>query len=132
MFFVGVAACTSTNKSDHGHKHDSEEIVLNDGAKWTVVPEMLGYIRNMEVDVSEFKGESLEDHHALADTLNVNLDLLTSNCTMSGKAHDELHKWLLPYIHQVEELAECTTAEDAGKTYLSIKEGFTTFNTYFQ
>ena len=52
------------------------------------------HIRKMEKDVASFKGSELVDYQQLSKELNTSLDLLTSGCTMTGKAHDELHKWL--------------------------------------
>ena len=57
-----------------------------------------------------------------------NLDLLTSNCTMKGQAHDELHKWLLPYLDLVTDFSKDKSAEQ----FAEIQNAFTTFNQYFE
>ena len=51
---------------------------------------------------------------------------------MKGKAHDELHKWLLPYIDMVKELSEAKDETEAEKQFHNIQTSFTTFNQYFQ
>ena len=51
---------------------------------------------------------------------------------MKGKAHDELHKWLLPYIDLVKELSEAKDETEASKHFENIQISFTTFNQYFQ
>ncbi|MBK9047964.1 MAG: hypothetical protein IPL74_15190 [Bacteroidetes bacterium] len=51
---------------------------------------------------------------------------------MKGKAHDELHKWLLPYIDLVKELSEAKDETEAAKQFENIQTSFTTFNQYFQ
>lgn len=47
---------------------------------------------------------------------------------MKGQAHDELHKWLLPYIELVDDFSKDKSNENLAK----IQESFTTFNQYFQ
>ncbi len=86
----------------------------------------------MENDVSNFKGTTLTEYKTLSENLQKNVDLLTSNCTMKGKAHDELHKWLLPYIDLVKELSEAKDETKAAKQFEYIQTSFSTFNQYFQ
>ncbi len=88
---------TETVSQEPEHQHDENETIeLNNGEKWKVDENMITHIRNMENDVSNFKGTTLTEYKTLSENLQKNVDLLTSNCTMKGKAHDELHKWLLP------------------------------------
>ena len=119
---------TAIHKEDH-HNHESEAIMLNDGEKWKVVENMSGYIRNMEKAVNEFEGD---DYPALAKTIDENIRELTSNCTMEGQAHDELHKWLLPFIELSEEFDVATEFEEQEKIYREFKASFKTYNTYFE
>ena len=93
----------TTVKAEH-HHDEHEAIVLNNGEKWKVDDNMMEHIRNMEKDVTAFAGNSDKNYAQLVTNLKTNLDLLTSNCTMKGQAHDELHKWLVPYIELVDKL----------------------------
>ena len=129
---------TSTNKStvpatkeQHQHEH-SETIELNNGEKWKVEDHMLLHIRNMEKDVATFSKEESTDYNKLAEKLEGNIELLTSNCTMEGRAHDELHKWLVPYMDLVTNLSNAKNEQEGKKHFKAIKESFVTFNTYFQ
>jgi len=119
---------TVAHKEDH-HNHESEAILLNNGEKWKVVENMSGYIRNMEKAVNEFEGE---DYPALAKTIDENIRELTSNCTMEGQAHDELHKWLLPFIELSEEFDVATELEEQEQIYREFKASFKIYNTYFE
>jgi len=119
---------TVTHEEDH-HNHESEAILLNNGEKWKVVENMSGYIRNMEKAVNEFEGE---DYPALAKTIDENIRELTSNCTMEGQAHDELHKWLLPFIELSEEFDVATELEEQEQIYREFKASFKIYNTYFE
>ena len=101
----------------------------NDGEKWKVVENMSVYIRNMEKAVNEFKGDN---YPALAKTIDENIRALTENCTMEGQAHDELHKWLLPFIELSEEFDVATEKENQEKIYQEFKKMFVEYNTYFE
>ncbi len=117
---------------EHHHDEESEVIELNNGEKWVVDTNMITHIRNMENDVIAFAKAEQKIHKSLAEKLQANIDLLTSNCTMEGKAHDELHKWLLPYIDMVKELSEAEDETEASKQFENIQTSFKTFNQYFQ
>ena len=123
------SAETSQDTKTEVHEHSNDETIqLNDGQKWKVDVDMMAHIRIMENDVTSFDKETPENYQLLADNLKKNLDLLTSNCTMKGEAHDELHKWLLPYIELVDHFSKDKSNENLAK----IQESFTTFNQYFQ
>lgn len=131
---------SQTQQSDapkeSAHQHsESDSIELNNGAKWKVVPKMLKYIRNMESDINQFaetKHSDLKDYTQLGSSLRKNIDLLTSNCTMEGKAHDELHKWLVPYIDMVDKLNKSKDNNEAFHNFEEIKSSYKTFNLYFE
>jgi len=125
---------TSSKESEHQHS-ESDSIELNNGAKWKVIPEMMAHIRNMESDVNRFSETNhteFKDFTQLGASLQKNIDLLTSNCTMEGKAHDELHKWLLPYIDMVEKLNKSKNKDEALHTFEEIKASYKSFNIYFE
>lgn len=117
---------------EHQHNAEIQTIELNNGEKWEVDTNMITHIRNMENDVISFAKVEQKDYKSLSEKLQSNIDLLTSNCTMKGKAHDELHKWLLPYIDLVKELSEAKNEAEAEKQFQNIQTSFTTFNQYFQ
>ena len=118
---------TEIKMEEHQHS-DSEAIQLNEGKKWKVDDNMMLYIRNMEKDVMNFNSENNKNYPLLANKLKSNIDLLTSNCTMKGEAHDELHKWLVPYIELVDKFSK----EKSKNQFIEIQESFKTFNQYFQ
>jgi hypothetical protein len=141
-FFLFSCGNTPNEKSDkqaetatleeHQHNAEIQTIELNNGEKWKVDANMITHIRNMENDVISFSKAQQKDYESLAEKLQSNIELLTSNCTMKGQAHDELHKWLLPYIDIVNELSEAKDETAASKQFDNIKISFTTFNQYFQ
>ncbi len=105
---------------------------LDNGAKWTVNTEMMPPIKASEKLISEFVASDKKDYHALARQLNKNIKLLISSCTMKGKSHDELHKWLHPYMTLVDELEDAEDESEANQVFGKIEGSFETFNQYFQ
>ena len=118
---------TEIKTEEHQHS-ESETIQLNNGEKWKVDDNMMIHIRNMEKDVVHFDQEKSTNYSLLADKLKTNIDILTSNCTMKGQAHDELHKWLVPYI----ELVDLFSKEKSANQFTEIQNSFLTFNEYFK
>lgn len=125
-----AAAFCQTEKPSHD-KH-RQTLELNKGKKWKVHEKMLSYIRAMEKDLAQFENNKSQDYKKLAKKLQKNIDGLTSNCTMKGKAHDELHKWLLPFIANVKALSEEEHEQALLERVAEIKKSFIVFNTYFQ
>lgn len=117
--------------SEHEHSHN-EAILLDNGKKWKVVESMLVFIRNMENAVNEFESTAVKDYPALAKTIDKNIEDLTSNCTMTGQAHDELHKWLVPFIELSEDFDKAKDVSEQERIYKEFKAKFEVFNTYFE
>lgn len=131
LFSCNDKAKTETNEpvATEEHQHsDDEAIQLNEGKKWKVDESMMAHIRTMEKDIASFNNSKPENYPVLADDLKKNLDLLTSNCTMKGQAHDELHKWLLPFI----DLADKFSKDKSAEQFTEIQNSFKTFNQYFE
>ena len=125
-------AQTEINSMEEHHHDETETIELNNGEKWLVDENMMLHIRNMEKDIVENSSVEHIDYRILAEKLQKNIELLTSNCTMKGQAHDELHKWLLPFIDLVDGLSEASDNIEAAKQFQEIQASFTIFNQYFQ
>jgi hypothetical protein len=125
---------SASTESEHHHT-EGASIELNNGHKWKVEVEMMKYITNMQSDVklfSEANNKNLNNYITLGADLQKNIDLLTSNCTMEGKAHDELHKWLLPYIDMVDKFNKSKNESDNQAIFKEIENSFVLFNQYFE
>jgi len=125
---------TTTNEETHSH-NKIEPIVLNDGEKWVVVPEMMLFIRDMENGVIEFSAKenpSSDEYQELAVLIDQNIRDLTSNCTMEGQAHDELHKWLVPFIELSVQFDAATDLEEQKDIYEKFNQSYKTFNRFFK
>lgn len=125
---------SASTESEHHHT-EGAVIELNNGHKWKVEVEMMKYVTKMQSDVklfSDANNKNLNNYITLGAGLQKNIDLLTSNCTMEGKAHDELHKWLLPYIDMVDKLNKSKNDSDAQAIFKEIENSFVLFNQYFE
>lgn len=126
-----------TSKSDHheDNNHSSDhsaiaenELRLNEGHKWMMddhtrssFNKMAGSFLNM--DHLSLEGEGLKK---AGSDLQIQIDELIKGCTMTGKAHDQLHVYLMGYIPAVKELKESGRIEDAKKVrhYLEIYDEY--------
>lgn len=145
IFFsiIFLLSCNEAKVESNNIKTDSTQtetsaavdtsIHLNKGKKWKVESKMLLFIRNMETELNKQEQfNSLEQYKNLSLVLKSNLDSLTSNCVMEGEAHDELHKWLLPYIDLTDSLNNASDLNISEQLRLTIKDTYKTFNYYFE
>lgn len=122
---------TESNDSSNSLKN-TYNIELVNNEKWEVNKEMMIHIKNMESDIEVSSNQSNPNYEELGSQLDENIGLLTSNCTMTGKAHDELHKWLLPFIDLVKDLNATDSKEVQQESFDAIQESMNEFNTYFK
>ncbi len=142
---IGAWACNrasdKTDAHDQTHAKDNHEhhdnaaapaIVLDNGEKWTADENTLRLVRKMEDEILAFGKTPESNYKILADSLRKDLDLLVAGCTMKGKAHDELHKWLLPTINYVKALSGAETKQEANEILMRLDESFDVFNQSFK
>jgi len=129
-----IISCDSNEQITEYHQFELDyTLLLNDGEKWQVVDHMMDELRQIEeIVIANNAIESAIVIDDIADSLIVHLDLLTSNCTMQGQAHDELHKWLVPFINLVNEFAKNEDEDIAKEQLKEMKKSFEVFNTYFK
>ncbi|MDQ7007207.1 MAG: hypothetical protein Q9Q40_08235 [Acidobacteriota bacterium] len=101
---------------------------LDDGAKWKMDPHTRFVFGEM---ARSFLGSAplSQDSEALkraGSELQVSINKLIQGCTMTGPAHDQLHKFLTAYMPAVAALAGRGRLEDARKVkrYLEIYGDF--------
>ena len=118
-----------TPSNEITHEHTPDDLPLNDGAKWKVDDSMLVYSRNMESSIDNFKLVHDNSFIQLTETLLSNIHLLTSNCTMKDKTHNELLKF--PTIDLVNQLAASKIKSENIPLHLKLKESFIIFHQFF-
>lgn len=117
---------------EHQHDKESEELQLNGGQKWAANSEMMIFVRKMEGSVSALESAEEKDFKVLGADLQENVKALVSSCTMTGASHDELHKWLMPYMELVKKLNNAENDEESEKIFRKIQHSFGEFNQYFE
>ena len=129
-----ITSCTNQSdfKENSHLENNTYNIELVNNEKWEVNKEMMVHIKNMESDIEATSGQSNPNYKELGSKLDENIGFLTSNCTMEGKAHDELHKWLLPFIDLVKDLNAADSKEVQKQSFGAVQESMNEFNTYFK
>ena len=115
-----------------GNNKKEAEIVLNDGMKWKVNAEMMPPLESSKKLISEFVNSGDKDYEVLAAKLKENNELLISSCNMKGESHNELHKWLHPYMALLDELDGANDLDEANEASKKIEASYDSFDQYFQ
>jgi hypothetical protein len=133
-----LALCISTqlavaqSQSESITAYNAPELELNGGEKWQIDSEMMTHIRDSEEILRNFIRGNKQNYQALSKQLtDANTNLIMS-CSMTGKAHDLLHKWLNPHLKLVSELEKAETDESAEVIVSQLTQSFDLFNRYFR
>lgn len=142
LFSLG--SCADHNHGDSSHQEikstskeiaegdESEALSLNSGQKWVVNDEMKPFVEEGEQALNKYIQSDHGDYKALsAELKNANNELISS-CTMEGKSHDELHKWLHPHLELVDELTNANNQTEADKIIQRLTNSYQNYHTYFQ
>ena len=119
------------NHAEHQHEESSEAIELNNGEKWLVNEEMKPFVVKGEELVNSYIQNNQTDYKALSQQLKEQNDQLIKSCTMDGKSHDELHKWLHPHLEIVKSLEDETNATKANEIVLQLQQSYQQYHQYF-
>jgi hypothetical protein len=133
FLLVSITSCNNKKNKTIVQQEKVLEVTkleLNNGEKWQVNSEMMPHIKASENLLSVYSRKA--DYKVLATAFKENNNKLISSCTMKGKPHDELHKWLLPQLELVTQLEESQSKEEAEKHVREMQQSFKTFNAYFE
>ncbi len=132
LFFFQISAIHSQHSGDSSSADRVHELRLNDGEKWKIDADMVKHIRIGEDLLNEFIKRSGTDYSRLAKELSESNNQLIFSCSMTGEAHDLLHKWLHPHLELTAMLQKADDPEAASKLVYKMKDSYENFNTYFQ
>lgn len=107
-------------------------IELDNGQKWKINLEMHPFIAAGENILNAYTESRSNDFKTLAAQLKEKDAALIKSCTMKGKSHEELHKWLHPHLELVAELEMAGNEQQANDLVKQLKKSFQTFHEYFQ
>lgn len=118
-------------------EQNQQQIIINDielenGQRWLVNDEMKPFIKASENLFVDYINSQDTNHKKLAQDLKTNADALIKSCTMEGKAHDELHKWLHPYLEKIKQLQTAEMADEVANAISEIKTSFGIYHQNFQ
>ena len=117
--------------AEHHQDENSEAIELNKGEKWLVNEEMKPFVRKGEELVNTYIQEGKTDYKTLSEQLKDQNNQLIKSCTMDGKSHDELHKWLHPHLELVKELENETDTTKANEIVSKIQHSYQVYHQFF-
>lgn len=133
--FVGaiiIISCNSNQQHDTKENQEQSGINLNNGDKWKVNPEMKPHIEKGHELLAEYISKKGEDYQKLAENLTAQNNSLIQSCTMKGKSHDELHKWLYPHIELIKKLSNAKSVTEAETIIPDFEKSFNTYHNYFE
>ena len=119
------------NHAEHRHDESSEAIELNNGEKWLVNEEMKPFVLKGEELANAYIQNNQTDYKALAQKLKDQNSQLIKSCTMDGKSHDELHKWLHPHLEIVKALEDEADASKANEIVSQLQYSYQHYHNYF-
>lgn len=117
---------------EHHYNESSEALELNDGEKWIVNDEMKPFVAKQQELLNSYSQNNQTDYKELASQLQEQNQQLIQSCTMTGKSHDELHKWLHPHMALLVHLDASESKADADKLVSEINDSFETYHQHFQ
>jgi len=127
-------AVPAQSQSDAGFNTDlkDSDLTLNEGEKWEIEAEMMGHIKEGEKRLRKYLNSAEDDYLKLAKSLSESNSNLIFSCSMTGPAHDMLHKWLHPHLRLVNELEKAESAEEAEKLVAALSQSYRILGDYFQ
>ena len=107
------------------------EIVLNNGIKWSANTETTDGVREMLTLIQDNKTTTTVDYKKLGVALNNVKNTVVKECTMEGASHDNLHVWLHPLIEKIALLQKVQNAEEGAQLTSNIKTHLEGYYDYF-
>ena len=93
---------------------------------------MKPFIKNGVDLVNAYVETKDEDYKKLAEKIRLENNQLIKSCTMKGKSHDELHKWLHPHLELVDALGKAKSTTEANKIIQQLQQSNSTYQQYFE
>lgn len=141
LFTTLFLGCGHSKDSAHNHDHGSHsehsgdaQIMLDNGKKWKVDDETKLRIENIRGLLKEFQSQkktlALSDYNAIGTKVGTEIDGIIKGCSLTGQAHDELHKLLAMFFPELNNLRsnDLDMAKDGLK---NIQELIVQFDIFF-
>lgn len=122
---------TGAHEEPH-YNESSDAVELNNGERWVVNEEMKPFVLKRSELANTYIQEGQKDYKTLAEQLKDQNNQLIQSCTMTGKSHDELHKWLHPHLELVKELENETDGAQVNEIVSQLQHSYQQYHEYFQ
>lgn len=132
LFTISIQSCNDKSRKGKDIIIEKPVFKKSDGIElinhkpWQSNQPTTDGIQKMEILINAFTlSNNVEDYKTLKKSLEDEIITIFSKCTMKGKAHDELHNYLLP-LHDMlkaldsEDISTCKNQIKVIKTQLSI------------
>jgi hypothetical protein len=141
-----LSACQNNSKSINQDAADAQDTIvhheeqvqqaspvsLNNGKKWIANSETTEGIKKMTALMTEFTHQpEANDYKSLKVQLETEFNLILQKCTMTGEAHEQLHKYLIPMAEMFKKL-NSEDMEVCHKAFDELKQHLTEYENYFQ
>ena len=120
------------NHAEHHHDENAKAIELNNGERWIVNEEMKPFALKGSELVNTYIQNNQTGYKELASQLKEQNDQLIKSCTMKGKSHEELHKWLYPHLELVKKLGQASNDNEATTIIHQLEISYREYQNYFQ
>lgn len=126
---VSVFLSVHAIAQDHHHHSHYDPVELNDGERWKANTETTENIQSMQAHLKTYSTAENGNVKELHTHLFADFEDIFAKCTMKGKAHDQLHNYLLPLRDMLVELDGC---EDCNHALGHIEKHLESYSTYFE
>lgn len=128
-------SCSSEKKQEKPEetaKDRTEKEITSKEGKWKINDTLVMHVKKMESTVTSFHEKELEKYHILSDTLTAQINAMVNSCRMKGPGHDELHRWLHPFMKMKNKLGETSNLDTAIDIHQQMKLAFVEFRKKFE
>ena len=120
-------------EESHEEHYHYKALKFNEGEKWDANIETTIGVANMVIIAAEkMTDATTENYKELGDKYQKELNVIFSECNMTGAAHDQLHNFLLPLIDKVDTLKKCKSAKNGVEIASDIKIHLDLYLEYFK
>lgn len=135
-------ACLSLNglaNAADAYKHDNHQVEakvhslsLNNGKKWQMDEHTRKMSKAMQKTFFKASHADLASLKSLAGKLDSQMNKLIQGCTMTGKAHDQLHVFLSEHIPTISAMKAAKDYQSARGLAIKLKGQFEAYKKYFE
>ncbi len=134
MFLSGN--CDHHHDSNDHHPGKSGNVELNQGKRWQADDPTKAGFAKLKTDLYEFeKGKNgkftNKDYNELAKIATGSIDSIFSSCKMTGKSHDELHKYIATLLEDIKPL-KGNDLKESQASFTKLKSDLQKFSDYFE